>query len=100
MKMLRKLNYVKLCLAILVFGIGIISIIGSVGPSRSVKINDLLEPRYNPNFQHDIADREGKDSGYTIGIIDLEFIEKNPKGWTYSSPESRNGVKSTFDPCC
>lgn len=56
-------------------------------PSRSVRITELFEPQYTPNFKHEISDRKDKNSNYTIGIIELEFIEnKTQNAWVLGSP--------------
>ncbi len=59
------------------------------GPSRSVRIQDKFETLYKPDFDYKVTAEKQEPSGYTIGIIQVKFIEKNQQGWHFTSPQEK-----------
>jgi hypothetical protein len=58
-------------------------------PTRSVRIQDKFEPLYRPNFDYNLTAEKQEPSGYTIGIIQANFIEKNEQGWRFIDPQEK-----------
>lgn len=77
--------------------------------SRSVRVDSLWEPPYKPNFDYSVSDNKNAFSGYTVGILEPEFIEQgviNQKKnvWTYRGQrekqflsEFKRNVSNTFE---
>lgn len=69
-------NLFKWLVLSLVLGI----FIGCGGPSKTIKITDKFEPLYNPNYNFPVSGK-AEPSGYSIGIIQPEFIQKGKFKW-------------------
>lgn len=68
------------------------------GPSRTVKITQKFDPEYRANYSYQ-ATGQAEPSGYTIGIIQPEFVQKNPPGptsrgysWDLADPREASAV--------
>lgn len=75
--MLAKRVFFSLMLGLICF------FVFACGPSRSIRITDKFETLYKPNFDYNISEKSKANIDYTIGIIETEFIQKDPRGWVY-----------------
>ena len=65
-------------------------IIVSCGPSRSVKVDTMFQPKYNIDYSYQVGPKSSTSSGYTIGIINTTFVQKNEnKSWRYEAEEQK-----------
>lgn len=63
------------------------------GPSRKVRVADLWEPAYRPDYSYDPGTKSAKPSGYTIGVIKTRFVQKTSKTWFYTPDEQKRVVE-------
>lgn len=62
--------------------------------SKSIRIVDLWEPLYKPNYDYSMIANSNDFSGFTIGIIDSDFIEQSEfeKAWKFRSDREKKNL--------
>ena len=82
----------KYVVRLLMLGIMTFCLVGC-GPSRKVRVADLWEPAYRPDYSYDPGTKSAKPSGYTIGVIKTKFVQKTSKTWYYTPDEQKRVVE-------
>jgi len=65
------------------------------GPSRSMRIGDTFEPLHKPKFDYAVAENAKGFVGYSVGILQPEFIEKKADKknvWVFGTPQEKQYV--------
>jgi hypothetical protein len=86
----RLSELLKIVMVGMVFVVGILCIVASNG--NRYKITDSFPACRSAAFDYKVAGTKQEPSGYTIGIIQTQFVEVNPQDWTYiqsSDPRER-----------